>query len=223
MTKRIIGLWRSLLLLGLLVAVTGFARAGTIVTVALTGTGTGAFANQPFTCTFSYEEAHGVVLLHLGTFDFRGSSDKHSVSYSINGGQQINSIPPACEPYTILTSANSKTAIQLTANTPNNSTLAILLPMGATLDQRHLPFASAFPTPNALPGSTFTMTGPTSFTGVIKTAIPSQVASAPAAPASTEPALNVAPPAYPVYTCQPQPACCLRRLFARRSCGNVCW
>jgi hypothetical protein len=226
MIKRTNGLWPALLLTGLLFGATRAAEAaGTIVNVAMTGVGSGPYLNQPFTCSFTYDQSHTVNLLHLGTFDFQGSNDTHKISYSINNGGTVTVMPPTCEPYTILTSANNKTAVQVTANTSNNSTFTVLLPMGTTLDQRHLPLPAAYPSGTALANSKFTLTGPTAFTGDIRTVSATVVAPAPVAPPDVVPVcVYPAPPApCPVYACQPRPSCCFARLFARRCCRSNCW
>src|SRR5262249_14117504 len=150
---------------------------------------------------------------------FRRSPDTHRISYSINNGTTVTVMPPTCEPYTILTSANTKTAVQVTANTSNNSTFTVLLPIGMTLDQQHLPLATAYPTGAALANSTCTLTGPTAFTGKIPTVSATVVAAAPQAPPEMVPvSVSPTPAPCPVYACQPRPSCCFARLFARRCC-----
>ena len=153
---------------------TAFA-AGLIVTVAFSGTGTGAYAGQSFTGTFSYDQLHKVSNIP-GKFAFQGSSDPHSIFYKIATGTAVSGSGAACDPFTILTSGAGETSFQLSAATPAGTTVAITIPMNATLNQTHLPYSAAFPVPPVATTTTFTVTnaGTTTFTGTITTVIPSE-------------------------------------------------
>jgi hypothetical protein len=153
---------------------TAFA-AGSIVTVAFNGTGTGAYAGQSFTGTFSYEQSHKVSNIP-GKFVFQGSPDTHSIYYKLGTGTAVSGSGGACDPFTILTSAAGDTSFQLSAATPAGTTVAITIPMNAHLNQTHLPYSTAFPVPPVATTTTFTVTnaGTVTFTGTITTVIPSE-------------------------------------------------
>ncbi len=146
------------LLVGLMMTASGSASAaGLVVTVAFKGTGTGPNlpANAPFNGTFTYEETHRVSNI-LGTFNFTGSTDNHTLEYCLNDGIPVAGSGANCDPDTITTSGNTSTTFQLTSTLPGGNILTIKIPMGATLDQRHLPYSTAFPTMPT--GATFLLT-----------------------------------------------------------------
>jgi hypothetical protein len=184
MTMRAMRFGSVLLLSGVLLTTPGSAfTTGYIVTVAFNGTGTYPGNTTPvaFHGTFTYEQTHTVSNIP-GKFAFQGSPDNHSISYTITGSSVVSGSGAACDPFTIFTSATAaapKTTFELTASTPAETTVAILIPMttpSAPLDQRHLPYSTAFPVPPPAATTTFTVTnaGTVTFSGTIATLIPSE-------------------------------------------------
>jgi hypothetical protein len=177
--------WQLLLVLGLVVgAASPTFAAGTIVTVSFVGSGTLVGQSGPvsFTGTITYDESQKVAGTP-GKFNFSGATATHAISYTISSATPIvvSESGSFCEPYTIFTSAASKTAFQLIATTAGPYTATITVPLvepGATLDQKHLPYSAGFPnpTPLAAPAAapTFTVSGAISFSGTITTLIPSE-------------------------------------------------
>jgi hypothetical protein len=224
MTTPKIRLWHSLLLSGLLMGATGSrATGGTLVTVGFSGVGTGASAGQNFSGSFTYDQSLRVSGTP-GRFIFTQSALTHTLTYKLGSNPQVAGSGPGCEPYIITTSGNGGTTFQLNASTPGN-TIVIALPIGSTLSQRVLPLANAFPNPSALANSNFTVTGSTPFTGTIQTLNPQVAQPAPQAPAPCYVYVYScpAPPACPVFACQPVSANCLSALFGRCFHRRSCW
>jgi hypothetical protein len=170
-----IPLWPALLFSGLLIeSAAPELRAGTLVSVAIAGKGTdGSGAQQNFTCTFTYDESLRVSGTP-GKFVFTRSALTHTISYKIGNNPTVSGTGTNCEPFVITTSGNGGTTLQLTATAPSNTTVVIILQMGSQLSQAHLPFADAFPNP-PLAGSTFSLSGGTTFSGTVQQLIPSEL------------------------------------------------
>jgi hypothetical protein len=220
MNNTMVRLGPTLLLSVLMIAGTAPASAaGTLVKVTFGGTG--------FSGWFEYDQS--LRDSTPGTFNFQGSALTHKICYTITSAACVPFSGTACEPYTITTNSGSDRTFELKVTAPKSpSTQAVIvLPMGITLSQTSLPLCPSFPsTPNS--GSTFTLSGATSFTGTITTLQCSAAAFVTPAPAGQAgpiaPAAYYAddrypaPAPYPVYAFQPRPACCLSsRLFCRGS------
>jgi hypothetical protein len=220
MRRSMIRLLPALLLSGLMIAaVEPTSEAGTLVHVSFSGNG--------FSGWFQYDQSKPMT--HLGQFVFTGSGLDHEIDYQIGGGVPVYGNDGNCEPYTITTSGNSRTTFQLVATAPAGTTVTITLPTSVTLSLTSLPLCAEFPS-SPLAGSTFALSGGTTYTGTITALSCTQPpAPPPAAAPSPQSALPVAyfivspAPASPVYVCQPGSACCLSRLFSRWSVRARCW
>ncbi len=154
MTKPTIRFGSLVLVMGLLVVHPGSAfGAGLVVTVNFSGSVTSPSAG-PLTLTgcFTYEQSHKVSGTSSGVFKFKGASDGHSVNYSIAGQSPVSGSGTSSEPFTITTTVGampSPSTLQLvsTVSVGNNVTniVTIIVPLGTTPDQQHLPDATDFP------------------------------------------------------------------------------
>ncbi len=224
MTKTMVRLGPTLLLSIFMIAATEPASAAaTLVKVSFGGTG--------FSGWFEYDDS--LRDSTPGVFNFQGSALTHKICYTLSGGTCVPFSGIQCEPYTITTTGGTKTTFQLNVTAPKSPStqVVIVLPMGTTLSQTSLPPCSSFPsTPN--PGSTFTVSGGTTFTGAITTLSCTTAATAITAPTPQIPEpvpvasypVNEypAPAPFPLSVCQPRPACCLSRLFCRGSLFPGC-
>jgi hypothetical protein len=192
------------------------SEAGTLVHVSFSGSG--------FSGWFQYDQSQPHKVGSPGLFVFPGSGLDHEIDYQIGAGTVFGN-GTGCEPYTITTSGNSGKTFQLKATAPSGTTVTITLPTSVTLSQTSLPLCAKFPA-SPLAGSTFALSGGTTYTGTI-TALSCTQPPAPApAPLPAPPVAYfiVAPaPVCPVYVCQPRTACCLSRLFSRCSIRARCW
>jgi hypothetical protein len=200
------------------------AAAGTLVTVNFSGAGTGAYTGQSLSGWFQYDQSlHGT----SGEFNFPDSLT-HGLSYSINGGSPITATQRPCDPFTIYTNQGSNKTFTLKAVDPPASgstpltNVKLILPTNTVLSTITLPLCSAFLMTPPLPGgNSFTLSGGTTFTGVITAITSCSQTGAPAAvPAAQFIYVTVS---CPVYACPPRPACCLSRLFSRCSIRARCW
>jgi hypothetical protein len=71
-------------------------------------------------------------------------------------------------------------------------------------------------------GNSFTLSGGTSFSGVINSITSCSQTGAPATPPPVQ-VFCVTQTYCPVYACPPRRACCLSRLFSRCFGGARCW
>jgi hypothetical protein len=223
MRRSMIRLLPAFLLSGLMIAaVEPASEAGTLVRVSFSGNG--------FSGWFQYDQSKPMT--HPGQFVFTGSGLDHEIDYNI-GGVTVYGNQGNCEPYTITTSGNSRKIFQLVATAPAGTTVTVTLPTSVTLSLTSLPFCADFPS-SPLAGSTFALSGGTTYTGTITALSCTEPAALFASPQSAPPvAYFSAPPvayfivypapAPPVYVCQPGPACCLSRLFSRCSVRARCW
>jgi hypothetical protein len=201
------------------------SAAGTLVKITFGGTG--------FSGWFEYDQS--LRDSTPGVFNFQGSPLTHKICYTTSSAGCVPFSGIQCEPYTITTSGGSGKTFELKITAPKSPStqVVIVLPMGITLSQTNLPACTSYPiTPKS--GSTFTLSGGSSFTGTITTLQCSVVAAAAPAPSVQSAPVaqaanfvddpNPAPaPPYPVYAYQPRPACCLSsRLFCRGSLRLGC-
>ncbi len=227
MTKTMVRLGPALLLSVFLIG--GAERscaAGTLVKVTFGGTG--------FSGWFEYDQS--LRDSTPGTFNFQGSPLIHRICYTITSADCVPYSGIQCEPYTITTNSGGDKTFELKVTAPKtpSTQVVIVLPMSGILSQTSLPTCPAFPsTPN--PGSTFKLSGGSTFTGTI-TSLQCAVGAV-TAPAGIHPAHPPAPPTpvvydvvyqypapapCPVYVCQPRPPCCLSRLFCQGSLRLGC-
>lgn len=227
MAKSMMGLWsRFLLTILLIVAASRGGAAGTIITVTFSGTASGS-STGTFSGAFAYDQSLPDSSPH--TFNFAGSADTHTMVYNtVPTGRKTGS-SHTCEPFTITTSNNTFILVATVPGSPS-TTVTIVVPTTVAMSATSLPGCSVFPsTPT---NSTFTLSGGFSYTGTITTlscggplirrliAEPSPLCPP---PDYVYTYAYPAPAPCPVYTCPPRPACCLTRLFARRSCRISCW
>jgi hypothetical protein len=235
MTTALIRFGQTLLLSGLMfAAVQPASAAGTFVQI--------AFYGSNFSGCLQYDQSQPKASPHF--FNFTGSGLNHEICYQVNLGAPVKRTAGGCEPYTIHTSANSDKTFQLQATAPATTSVFVTIPGNITFDANSLPLCMSGATPMFQNAGTFTLanstTGLVTFTGTILSVtckqsttvmdcpcppppigIPAPTAPAPTAPAASFVTTYAAPP--PVYACEPRPACCLTRLFARRSRCHGCW
>ena len=221
MRKSMMGYCSRFLLPVVLFVAVNRANAATIVTVNFSGTATGS-SHGTFQGDFQYDQSQ---LGSGGTFPF--TTKFHAINYSGTSIPSELAINAACGSYTITTSGTKFTLVVVAPKAPA-TTVTIILPSLSALSASALPACSAFPGSPATNTATFKLTGGTTFTGNI-TSITCPVQPAPAAP-SMQASVYASVYAYPApqsvpvyYACQPRPACCLTRLFARRSHRSGCW
>jgi hypothetical protein len=158
---------RSLVFVAGLLTVSGAAgrpSEAAIITVEFSGTETGVSSPRTFSGSFVYDSTQNVSST-AGLFNFMGSAKDHAVAYKIGTSPEVSGSQMDCEPYKITTSSGGKKTIQLKTTVSGNM-VTVTLPTGAILSQSRLPTCGAIPgTP--LAGSTFAVTGATSFTGTI--------------------------------------------------------
>jgi hypothetical protein len=153
------------LLTGLLLgAINVSCSAAPILTVTFGGTEAGVASPRTFTGSFVYDRGHKVST-PKGTFKFAGSSDRHQISYKIGNDPKVSGSGTGCDPYTITTSGGGKKIFELTSTVTGNK-ITIILPASMNLDQKELPLCDSFNSP-PLTGSTFKVTGATTFNGKI--------------------------------------------------------
>ncbi len=225
MAKLMMGL-RSQFLLTILLIVGANRADATVITVTFSGTPTGSSTGN-FSGFFVYDQSQPDASPH--TFIFTGSPSTHGVKYTTVPSGTQTGINVACEPLTITTSDNTFTLVATLPKSPS-TTVTIVVPTTVAMSATSLPGCSVFPsTPT---NSTFTLSGGFSYTGTITTlscrgplirrliAEPSPLCPP---PDYVYTYAYPAPAPCPVYTCPPRPACCLTRLFARRSGRISCW
>jgi hypothetical protein len=221
MTRFTSSLWSTVLFSAFVIAATGStSEAGTQVTVYFSGSG--------FTGRFMYDQSQ--VRYSLGVFKF--TTVPHELHYQVGTGMQHDGVGPGCVPFTITTSGNNYHTFTLVATLPSGTTVTIVLPTYANvmLSPTSLPFCmsggyNVFPNP-PLAGSTFTLSGGSSYSGTITAVSCSQLAAAPVfVECPPAPCLVYAcmPSTCPVYVCQPRRACFLSGLFAGRGHRSRCW
>jgi len=242
MAKSMMGLWSRFLLTILLIVATNRAgAAGTVVTVFFNGTASGS-STGTFSGAFAYDQSQPDASPF--TFNFTGSASTHTVEHRTDlTGNQTGS-GSRCEPFTITTSGNTFILVAIVPQSPATK-VTIVVPTTVAMSAASLPDCSVFP--SSPTNSTFTLSGGSTppFMGTI-TAISCRpgtpVLAPPAPPPSPPPCPPPSPPPYPppspppcyvytypapapcpAYACPPRPACCLTRLFARRSHRNSCW
>jgi len=222
MTRFTCSLWSSVLLSAFAIAATETpSEAGTKVKVTFSGSGFSGWFLYDQSQTNSPPPPPGV---------FKFTTVAHELHYQIGVGSWVDGSGAGCVPYTITTSGNSFHTFKLAATLPPGTTATIVLPTTIALPQTRLPFCMegglpVFPSP-PLAGSTFTLSGGTTFSGNITSVTCAQFLLAEPAPVYPEPAYPVytsSPTTCPVYVCQPRRACCLTRLFARRGHRSRCW
>ncbi len=186
------------------------------VTVYFNGTGPNA---STFQGSFAYTQS---LLGSGGHFSF--TTQFHEIEYS---GSSISG-EPSCSgttcSFNITTSGTTFTLVSVCPKSPA-TTVTIELPCSVTLSPTSLPSCSEFVSSPPANTTKFTLSGGTTYSGTIN-----YVSCTPPAPPVHAPAQRVpyvytyiAPEACPVYACQPRPACCLTRLFARLCHRNNCW
>lgn len=220
MTKSMFRNWGQVLLTCLLIVTASRADAGTPVTVAFSGQGTGT-SSGPFSGYFIYDQSQTGV---NGVFEFKGDVKLHVIDYQTATQPEVLAADVGCQPFTIKTSGSSYHQFTLTATAPPGTTVKIVLPTPSyTLSPTTLPFCdpNVFPS-NASSGSTFTLSGGTTFTGSI-TNLSCSTPPTLTGPSPQGPPVPVCVYEYPVacppyYVCQPRSACCFSGLFRRRSC-----
>jgi hypothetical protein len=225
MTKTIIRLGSTVLLSILMIAATEPASvAGTKVQVSFSGTG--------FSGYLEYDQS---LLGTNGVFAFEGLDLTHQICYVVGSPPCVLYKQKQCEPYTITTSGTK--LFQLNVTAPSGTPITIKLATNVQLSPTSLPLCMSgstevFVSSPQGSASTFAIT----HSGVTTTYnITSVTCSQPSTPAPS-PAPAPAPPnppvlyfvvyeypvPCPVYVCQPQPACCLSRLFHRGSLRIGC-
>ncbi len=222
MTRFTCSLWSSVLLSAFTFAATETAsQAGTKVKVTFSGSG--------FSGWFLYDQAQtNSPPPPPGVFNF--TTAPHELHYRIGVGSWVDGSGAGCLPYTITTSGNSFHTFKLEATLPPGTTATIVLPTSVMLLAARLPFCMSgstpvFPNP-PLAGSTFTLSGGSSFSGAITTVTCSQLAAAPVFveyPPAPCPVYTCMPTTCPVYVCQPRRTCFLSGLFAGRGHRSRCW
>jgi hypothetical protein len=237
MTRALIRFGQTLLLSGLIIAALQPASAaGTFVQI--------AFYGSNFSGCLQYDQSQPKASPHF--FNFTGSPLNHEICYQVNLGAPVKRTAGGCEPYTIHTSLNSNRTFQLQATAPATTSVLVTIPGNIIFDANQLPFCTSGTTHVFQNAGTFTLANTTSglvtFTGTILAVTCKQSTTAmdcpcppppigipaPALPSAQAPVEPVAYPTtyaapYPVYACEPRPACCLTRLFARRSRCHGCW
>ncbi len=211
MAKSTMVTWSRLLLVVVLFGGANRADAQTVV-VNFSGTG-------PGTSTFQGYLGYTQSLLGAGG-KFTFTTQFHEIEYS---GSSLPVVQPCSGPgcsYTITTSGTTFTLVSVCPKSPA-TTVTIVLPTIVTLSATALPPCSAFvtsPQPNT---AHFTLTGGINYSGTITKVW----CNLPTAPAEAIPYVETYPPpqACPVYACEPRPACCLTRLFARLCHRRNCW
>jgi hypothetical protein len=244
MSKSMRALGAQFLLTALLMVATNQVHAGTVVTVTFSGTPTGSSTGN-FSGAFAYDQSDPKTVNF--EFKFVSSGFTHMVEYTTNLTGHKTGLNSTCEPFTITTSGSKVTVTATMAGTPA-TTVTIVLPVLVMLSGTSLPLCtigdpavSVFDNPPQ-PGSTFTLSGGSSYTGTITSVSCSQTAgggvtgvgggggggmgspqgSSPQAPAPYYGGPYPNPAPGPVYACAPRQGCCLSRLFARRH-RNCCW
>jgi hypothetical protein len=213
MAKSMMVTWSRLLLVAVLFGGANRADAQTVV-VNFSGTGPGASTFQGY---LGYTQS-----LHGAGGRFTFTTQFHEIEYS---GSSLPVVPPCSGPgcsYTITTSGTTFTLVSVCPKSPA-TTVTIVLPCNMTLSATGLPPCSAFVSSPPANTAHFTLTGGTNYSGTITSVwCPTAPAPAPAQPAPYVEACSP-PQTCPVYACQPRPACCLTRLFARLCHRNNCW
>src|SRR5271166_26324 len=249
MAKSMMGLWSRFLLTILLIVAANRADApGATVTVNFSGTASGP-STGAFSGTFSYDQS---LVSPSPTFNFT-LPFTHAMECTVPTGKiRGNGLSCEPFTITITTSNNTFNLVSTVSGSRGSpsTTVTIVVPNVATPDSS-LPDCSFFP--SSPTDSTFTLSGGFTFKGTITAIRCSTVTFAPAPPAPPPspppypppspplcpppspppcppPSL---PPCYvytypapapcPAYACPSRPACCLTRLFARRSHCNSCW
>jgi len=221
MAKSMMRFWSPLLLT--ILPILGANRAdATDITVTFSGTPTGSSTGD-FSGFFEYDDSHPWKSDYL--FRFEGSADTHKLSYkTVPSGMRTGSFN-TCEPFTITTSGGQFVLKATVPNSPSTTVTIVVPSMGLAKD--HLPGCSIFPSSPPPPTCTFTLSGGFNYTGTIRTMNCSGAAAALGAPCPPPCYVYTctypAPALCPAYACPPRPACCLTRLFARRSYRNSCW
>jgi len=152
------------LVLSLLSAVaTRPAEAGTIVTINFSGTETGVSSPKTFSGSVIYDS--GLLSAAAGTFNFAGSPRQHEMKYKLGSSPEVSGTQTECEPFKITTSSGSRKTIKVIGKL-NGNNVTVVLPTSSVLSQSELPTCAKVPA-TPLTGSTFTVSGTTSFTGKI--------------------------------------------------------
>jgi hypothetical protein len=220
MTRSAYSLWSTVLFSAVVIAATETtSEAGTQVTVNFSGSG--------FTGRFMYDQSQ--VRYSLGVFKF--TTVPHELHYQAGAGAQHDGVGAGCVPFTITTSGNNYHTFTLVATLPAGTTVTIVLPtnVNVMLSPTSLPFCMSgsyyvFPNP-PLAGSTFTLSGGSSYSGTITAVSCSQIAAAPVLEICQPTPCVVytyTPYCCPQYVCPPRRSCCLFGLFARRSYTRRC-
>ena len=243
MAKSMMGLWSQFLLtILLIVAANRAGAAGTVFTVTFSGTASGS-STGTFSGTFAYDQSLLANPDH--TFQFQVIQHPHMMEYTTPTGTGTG-LDSRCEPFKITTFGNTfilRATVVPQSPAPQSpaTTVTIVVPTTVAMEQRSLPDCSVFP--SSPTNSTFTLSGGITFTGTItaircitadiiaasasRLHLPRPPPSPPPCPPPSPPPCYVytypAPAPCPAYACPPRPACCLTRLFARRSHRNSCW
>ena len=231
MAKSMMRHWAPFLL-SILLSVAANRAEAQLVTVNFQGQTSGS-PPVPISGKFTYNSS---VTTNDNTFVFTGlpvSSGRHDIKYTISGQLHTGS-GSACEPYFIQISGNQFVLTATLPKTPPTTVqITITMSQSITTSPPTLPDCSFFP---SSPPGTFPHTLMLSSGGLNRSAsIAITSCSGPTAlAAAAMPGVYVsaasllclhvprAPPC-PAYACPPRPACCLTRLFARRSHRNSCW
>lgn len=204
----------SLLLSGFLIAAAGTVYAQEPIVVAFNGTNISG--------SFDYLQSHGPTSLDSGKFDFSQSADAHGIAYTATTpSSTVKCQNNTCQTFLINTVANPM-QFQLTV-TEGGTTNVIALSTSKAMSNNSLPDCTYFTgagvgTLKQTVGSTTTTFNITVTECYLAKSEPVHVVPSPG-PCGCE---YAAPVTYPVYACQPQPACCLSRLFHRRTLRVGC-
>lgn len=211
MNASIRSLWVPLLFASL--GVGSSARAQSLVTVSFSGSSGGVSVSG----NFCYLQTHAP--MSLGDFEFLGSADKHTLTYTIQNSSVTfieSCTNGTCnQRYSIRTrNGGAPRAYHMDVawrDTSGNAHEAIIdFTALKDLDLRSLPLCDAFVQSSTVATGTFSR----KLNGVLSPATPITISVTTCAAAAV-PAPTMVP--CPVYVHAPQPRCCLsRRLFACR-------
>ena len=231
MAKSMMRHWAPFLL-SILLSVAANRAEAQLVTVNFQGQTSGS-PPVPISGKFTYNSS---VTTNDNTFVFTGlpvSSGRHDIKYTISGQLHTGS-GSTCEPYFIQISGNQFVLTATLPKTPPTTVqITITMSQSITTSPPTLPDCSFFPSspPGTFPHTLMlsgglnrsasiaitSCSGPTAL--VVPAPCPVYTCPPPPCYVYTYPA----PAPCPAYACPPRPACCLTRLFARRSHRNSCW
>jgi hypothetical protein len=232
MMKTLLRLATTLLVSGVMMAAPNPASAaGQLVQITFSGTSTKP-PGYRFEGCIQYDSTQSANPPRY--FDFSGSNLNHEFCYQTDDNLSGSGVMGSCEPFTIRTSLNANKTFKLEATQPATTSVTVSISAASGVT-----FGTSLPTcPSGSPvfqaGGTFTLSteanGTVTFTGTITSVTCMNVpngtncqCSPIQAPAPAFPVYYAAAPApCPEYACQPRPACCLTRLFARLGHRNNC-